>query len=584
MTTALHRKVEHALGSVLTSLNLNGIPARLLDCPRPELGHAAIGCALSGARLLKRSSMSIAADLASAIVAVPGIATAEVTHPGYVNITFSDEALAAALMAQAADPKQGIPQTASPERVVIDFGGPNIKPMHVGHLRSLVIGEALRRMLIAVGHDVVSDIHLGDWGLPSGMILAEIRQRVPDSPWFETDEQEAFPDTAPITVEDLSTLYPRAAAACKEDEGRMEEARATTAALQAGHPGLSALWRSIVAMAKARILESCDRLGAHFDLTLGESDAQPEIPGLLAILEATSAARRDGDALLLDVARPDDRHKVPPLVVEKGDGSALYATTDLATILMRRRDLAAERILYVVDGRQNLHFLQVFRGAEISGIAGGVAFEHIAFGTVNGPDGKPFRTRDGSTMGLEDLLDLAKEKARERLIEGDRLNDASPEALEDAADVIGLAALRIADLASNRTTGYTLDLDRAVSFEGKTGPYLLYALVRLRAILAKAGTAGGAIVVNHPAERRLALACLGLGESVNRAAALRTPHELTSWAFDMAAEVSRFYHECPVTGEENEAIRSSRIALCSAAAAALGTALDLLGCRVPEAM
>lgn len=584
MTTVLHQAAEQLLGDVLTSLGLHGIPPIILACPRPELGDAAIGSALQGARILKRSPMSIAADIAAGMAGMAGIARIEVAHPGYVNITFADEALAAALEAQAADTRKGIPQTAAPERIVIDFGGPNIKPMHVGHLRSLVIGEALRRMLVAVGHHVVSDIHLGDWGLPSGMILAEIRHRVPDAPWFVKGTEGPFPDRVPITVDDLSTLYPQAAAACKEDEARMEEARATTAALQAGDPGLSALWRSIVALAKARIIESCDRLGAHFDLTLGESDAQHEVPGLLASLEVSGAARRDGEALLIDVARPDDSFEVPPLVVQKGDGSALYATTDLATILMRRRDLGAERILYVVDGRQHLHFLQVFRGAESSGVAGGAALEHIAFGTVNGPDGKPFRTRAGNTMGLVDLLDMAKEKARERLVDGGRLKDVSQEALEDAADAIGLASLRIADLASNRTSGYVLDLDRAVSFEGKTGPYLLYALVRLRAILAKAGEAGGGIVINHLAERRLALACLGLGEAVQRAAASRTPHELTSWAFDMAAEVSRFYHECPVTGEKDEAIRASRISLCSAAEKSLGTALELLGCRIPEAM
>lgn len=584
MTTVLHQAAEHALGAALISLGLQDVPARLLPCPKPELGHAAIGSALQGAKLLKRSPMSIAADIAMAMSGASGIAKAEVAPPGYVNLTFTDDVIAAALEAQAADPKCGIPGVPAAEKVVIDFGGPNIKPMHVGHLRSLVIGEALRRMLAAVGHDVVSDIHLGDWGLPSGMILAEIRHRLPEAPWFDQSAQGPFPDEIPVTMDDLSSLYPQAVAACKADESRMEAARATTAALQAGQPGLSALWKSIVALAKGRILESCDRLGAHFDLTLGESDAQPEIPALLAYLEAIGAARRDGAALLMDVVASEDRHEVPPLVVEKGDGSALYATTDLATILMRRRDLGADRILYVVDGRQHLHFLQVFRAAVKAGLSGEAALEHIAFGTVNGPDGKPFRTRAGNTMGLVELLDLAKEKALARLAEGGRLQDSGPQALDDAADAIGTAALRIADLSSHRTTGYVLDLDRAVSFEGKTGPYLLYALVRLRAILAKAGAAGGHIVLQHPAERRLAIACLGFGDAVHRAVKSRSPHELTAWTFDLAAEVSRFYADCPVLGEQAPEIQASRIALCSAAETALGASLRLLGCRVPPAM
>jgi arginyl-tRNA synthetase len=581
MTTVLHQEAEQALGTVLTSLGLHAIPPRLLPCPNQELGHAAVGSALPGAKLLKRAPMSIAADIAAAMSVAPVVARAVVAPPGYVNLSFADSALAAALEAQMVDPKCGIRTVARPERIVIDFGGPNIKPMHVGHLRSQVIGEVLRRMLIAIGHDVISDIHFGDWGLPGGMILAEIRHRFPDAPWFSPGAAGPFPEKIPVSVDDLSTLYPQASAACKADKNRMDEARSTTTALQAGQPGLSALWRSIVALAKAHILRSCRRLGAHFDLTLGESDAQPEIPTLLFNLEASGIARREGAALLIDVARSDDRHDVPPLVVAKGDGSALYATTELATILMRQRDLGAERILYIVDGRQHLHFLQVFRAAEMFG---GPALEHIAFGTVNGSDGKPVRTRAGNIMGLVELLDLAKKKARDRLVDGGRLQRASPEVLDDVADAIGTAAIRIADLSSSRTTGYILDLDRALSFEGKTGPYLLYTLVRLRRILAKAGSTGEPIVLHSPAERSVALACLGLGDAVHRAVASRSPHELTAWAFDLAAAVSRFYAECPVLSENDPFLRASRIALCSAAEAALGKALDLLGCRVPAVM
>ena len=690
----IHAQLESTLSTILDDLGLNDVPVRLLACPRPDLGDIAVGAALQGAKILKRPPLAIAADLAVRLAGVSGVAKAEVSPPGYVNVTFDDDTIVHALEAQVAHPNGGITPVDAPQTILIDFGGPNIKPMHVGHLRSLVIGEALRRILGAVGHTVVSDIHLGDWGLPSGMILMEVKRRFPDAPWFVPGAAGPFPAEPPITTEDLATLYPDASAACKADEGRMAEARAATAALQAGTPGLSALWRSIVVVAKAKILAVCDRLGAHFDLTLGESDAQPEVPSLIARLEGAGFARRDwgmssgmilmevkrripdapwfvpgaagsfpaeppitvgelamvfpdvsdackadegrmaearaataalnagdpglsalwqsiltakakiqgesgpldvlaegighpqwgGAALVMDVARPDDKHEVPPLVLEKEDGSALYATTDLATLVTRRRDLKADRVLYVVDGRQGLHFLQVFRAAEKAGIAPADALEHIGFGTVNDKTNKPFKTRSGSVMGLEELLDLAKQTAMERLVVGGRMADSTPAAIEAAADHIGIAALKIADLSTNRVSGYTLDLERATSVEGKTGPYLLYALVRLRSILAKAGRAPGPITLGVPAERRLAVACLGFGAAVQRAAANRSPLDLVAWAFDLAGETSRFYAECPVAGEADDTVRASRVALCLAAEEALARALDLLGCRVPEAM
>jgi arginyl-tRNA synthetase len=454
--------------------------------------------------------------------------------------------------------------------------------MHVGHLRSLVIGEALRRVLGAVGHEVVSDIHLDDWGLPAGMILAEIRRRSPAAPWFSG--AGPFPDEAPISTSDLATLYPTASAACSEEPEKMAEARAVTAALQSGEPSFVALWGSVVALAKRDIVATCDRMGAHFDLLLGESDAQRDIPATMEAFRAAGLLRPDGSALLVDVARPGDRHEVPPVVLEKGDGRALYATTDLATILARRRDLSPTRILYVVDGRQHLHFLQVFRAAEAAGICGDIVLEHVPFGTVNGPDGKPFRTRSGNAAGLVDLLDMERDAARGRLAGGDRLHDAPDAVIDAAADAIGLAALRIADLGSNRVTGYVLDLEKATSFDGRTGPYLLYALVRMRHILARASCAPGPVSLATPQERALAMSCLGYGDAVIRAADARAPSELVQWAFDLASHFSRFYAACPVNSADDPGTAASRLSLCLAAERALASALGLLGCRVPDAM
>ena len=546
------------------------VPVRFSPCPRPEIGDAATSVAMQAAHLLGRSKAEVAQELARDLSGVPGVEAAAFAPPGFVNVRFSAEAVAGALRAQDADPARGVPRVARPERIVADYGGPNIKPMHVGHMRSLFVGESLRRILAAVGHDVVSDIHLGDWGLPSGMILGEAR-RLGDA------AGAADPGA-------LAALYPQASAACAADPARLAEARALTAALQAGDPELSAAWASIVASAKERILATCSRMGARFDLTLGESDAQPDVAPLLASLEARGLARRDGEALLMDLARPGDKHEVPPMVLAKEDGSALYATTDLATALARVRDLGAERILYVVDARQSLHFLSLARASALAGLLPEDRMEHVGFGTVNGPDGKPFRTRDGGTMPLEALLDLARDKARERLVAGGRMPEATGAELDAAADAVGLAALRIADLSANRTTGYALDLDRALSFEGKTGPHLLYALVRLRAILAKAGPVSGTPAARSPAERRLALACLGLGAAVSSAAAARAPHELVAYAFSLAAEIGRFYVECPVLSEPDGEVRAARVALCASAERCLSRSMDLLGCEVPPAM
>ena len=621
--TPLHQAAHAVIAPVLTSLGIDAATLRLIPCPTPDLGDASTNIALQSARVLRKAPLQIAQDIAQALAGVPGISKALAVPPGYVNLTFDKAGIEAALAGQSADPALGIKTADRPERIVIDFGGPNIKPMHVGHLRSLVIGESLRRILAACGHDMISDIHLGDWGLPMGMILSELQNRFPDSPWFtdaagdplsaEPSGQQGYPAEPPVGPEDLAEVYPAASKACKEDPVRMEQARATTAALQAGDPRLMALWSAVVRTAKIKIMEACGRLGAHFDLELGESDAQPEIPSLIKRIEETGLARRDGAALVFDVVRESDTKPMPPLVLAKEDGSALYATTDLATIAMRVRDLRADRMLYVVDGRQELHFEQVFRVAKTAGISGDAGLEHIAFGTVNGPDGKPFKTRDGGVMRLEDLLDLATAKAHDRLIEGGRLAGADAKVLKSTSEAIGLAALRIADLSSHRTSGYNLDLDRALSFEGKTGPYLLYAAVRLRAILAKAreaddasgpvgtggsqgaatdqafaqkaGTASGQkITIVHETERRLALKCLEINHAVSRAAATRSPHELTSWAFDLAAASSRFYVECPVATAEDPEIRASRLALADLTERCLVKALHLLGCVVPDAM
>lgn len=566
--TVLHTAVRTEIARALSAMGCEGLPVSFLPCPDPSMGDAGTGLAMQAARVLRRAPAAIASDLADFVRALPCVRSCNVASPGFLNFAFSDAAVATALEVQAADPRCGIRQADRAQTVVLDYGGPNVaKRMHVGHLRSLVIGESLRRILAVTGHRTVSDVHFGDWGLPAGMILDAI------------SASEGLP-----SPDDLKSLYPRATAACSADPARMAAARAATAALQGGDPELGATWSKIVDDAKSEACSVFTRLGAHFDLMLGESDAHADVPAVLDAFEASGLLRREGAAFLVDLATDEDKHPVPPLVLGKEDGSSLYATTDLATIVGRKRDLSPDRIVYIVDGRQSLHFLQVFRAAGMAGLVGGVSLEHAAFGTVNGPDGKPFRTRAGNTAGLVEVLDMARDAALQRLVSGSRMADATDIEILDSADAIGLAALRVADLSSNRVAGYTLDLDRATSFEGHTGPYLLYNVVRMRNILARAAVSPGQVALGAPEERALALECLGLGDAVGRAAASMAPAEIVHWSFGLASAFSRFYAACPVLAAESTALAASRLTLCLAAEKSLSSALDLLGCRVPPAM
>lgn len=564
----LNEMATKAVTAALSSVGLEADPV-FLACPRPEFGDIALASAMPAAKALKRSPKSIADDIA-VLIDDPMFARVQVAMPGYVNLTFSEQAVIEALEKQISDPKHGYVAAAAPEKVVLDFGGPNIKPMHVGHMRSLVIGESLRRILLEAGHDVVSDIHLGDWGLPSGKILSEMKHLGLAA---ETVDPEA-----------LASLYPDANARCEADPEALAEAKKLTAALQAGDSELNREWDLVVEKAKAAIKATCDRLGVHFDLWLGEKDAQPKIASFLASVERSGAARKDGNALVMDL--DGGEKQMPPVVLVKEDGSSLYATTDLATVVMRMQDIEPDRILYVVDARQEIHFRQVFSAAAKSGVSGDAVLEHIGFGTVNGSDGRPFRTRAGGVMSLNDLLDTAVDSAHKRLVASGRAEWMSEDQMSATAEAIGISALRIADLSSGRMSGYVLDLEKATAFEGKTGPYLLYALVRLRAALAKAGEAdaGADISLATPEERRLALAVLGYADALKRSIDGYAPSELVSWAFELASAIGSFYGACPVSSESDVSLKASRIKLCSAAEAVLSKALELLGCKVPDAM
>ena len=556
------------------SLPVEGV--RSVPASRPEFGDFQCNAAMALGKAAKRNPRDLAASVADLLRQDADFASVEVAGPGFLNLRLSDAFVTARARDQAASPTLGIAQR-DEAPVLLDFGGSNVaKPLHVGHLRSLVIGESLSRIFQAQGIAVVSDVHFGDWGLQMGMLIGAIRR--------------TYPDRAPggvgasIGIDEMERLYPEAAAACKADPERMAEARALTAALQAGDADARADWAALRATSLADQKRDFDLLGARFDLYLGESDAQATVDRIVPELVARGIAERDAGALVIAVAEPSDTKPIPPMMLEKSDGAATYATTDIATIADRRTAPATARCgryVYVVDERQSLHFTQVFRAAKRAGYAPEGGLVHVGFGTVNGVDGKPYKTREGGVARLRDLIGDAIARARERVDASDPEVDA-----EELAQQVGLAAVKWADLSTGRLGGYVFNLERMMSFEGNTGPYVQYACVRIGAIAAKAKAAGAqasAVAPVHPAERALAMACLRLPSAVEAAAAGYAPNEIAEFAFAVAQSFSRFYTECPVLAAE-EAERASRLALCDLAFAVLSRALAMLGIAVPRRM
>ena len=506
-------------------------------------------------------------DLADLIVAEiksdPMFADVSVGGPGFINLKLASGFVEKQVLNMRATGDFGIEKVSAGQLVVIDFGGPNVaKPLHVGHLRSFVIGESLRRILKAVGYDVVSDIHWGDWGLQMGMLLHQISQQYPAA-WAS----EAVPK---FDVHVLEEMYRTASKAAKEDEAVLASARNLTQKLQAGDPYLLAVWTEMREVSLSSISGDITKLQAHFDLMLGESDVNDALPAMLEELEAKGLLRASDGALVVDVAEGQ-----PPLIVQKSDGAALYGATDLATVVQRTKGMGASKILYVVDQRQEQHLQSVFEVARKAGFDDGAEFTHVAFGTVNGKDGKPFKTRDGGVAKLSELLASTIDQAKTRVGDGN----------ERIATQIAIGALKFADLLNDRQSGYIFDQERMMAPEGKTGPYLQYACARIRGVVAKANSSGGmddAIAVEHEAERQLLLTCLGFPLAVKAAADRYQPKEISEFAFSVAQAFSRFYTECQVV--EAGKVNASRLAICQFVESVLAQCLYLLGIEVPERM
>jgi arginyl-tRNA synthetase len=555
---------------------------------RPDLSQFQCNGALAAAKLRKENPRAVAARIAARLGADPLLSKVEIAGPGFINLDVSDDALAERARAMAVDARLGAPTTGHGKTMVIDFGGPNVaKPMHVGHLRTAIIGDSLQRLFRANGWHVISDVHLGDWGLPMGQLIAEIGHRGLAPIYFDAVYTGPYPDESPVTMQDLEELYPAASAACKADPARLEEARAATVELQAGRPGYRALWRHFFAVSERGLTREYASLGIKFDLWKGEADVDPLIAPMIDELKARGLAVMSEGALVIPVAEPGDKKEMPPLILLKTDGAVLYGTTDLATIVDRVRNYDPALILYVVDQRQHGHFEQVFRAARKAGLNGRAELEHAGFGTVNGPDGKPFKTRTGGVMKLYDLIAMATEEATKRLEEQGLATDYSATERDDLARTVGLAALRFADLMNFRMSDYVFDLARFTRFEGKTGPYLQYAAVRIQSILRKSegeGYAQAAPAIHSPEERRLILLLLALPDALTNAETKRAPNVLCDYVFTLAQEFSRFYTAHHILSEPDPELRGARLGLCALTLRALRDVLDILGIEVPERM
>ncbi|MXY77078.1 MAG: arginine--tRNA ligase [Acidimicrobiia bacterium] len=556
---------------------------------RPDLGQFQCNGALAAARSAARDPRAIAGQVVTQIEGDRRLASASIAGPGFINLTVTGRTLAGYVDAMAEDGRLGVPAVGPSLKVIVDYAGPNVaKAMHVGHLRATIIGDTIKRLFRFAGHEVLGDAHFGDWGLQMGMLIVATRRRHPDLAHFDGTYEGPYEAPLSITLADLQEWYPDMARQVAEDEEVAAEARRATTDLQSGRPGYVALWEHFVRVSRASQEQDFSDLGVEFDLWYGESTVRDLLRPLVDETLARGIAVRSAGAVVIEVSRPDDKAEITPLVLETSHGAFLYGTTDVATIQMRVSELGADLILYVVDSRQSYHLEQVFRAARRAGLSGGAAMEHIGFGTMNGPDGTPFKTREGGVLRLGDLIDMVTNAAAARLEESDlaALYPGAERAV--IARQVGIAALKFGDLVNNRTSNYVFDVRRFTALEGKTGPYLQMAAVRMDSILARAarrGLAPGAILApHHETETRLLLRLLQLPEVIDRAMDLRAPNHLAEFAYEVAADFSRFYEACHILTEPDPGLQSSWLGTVRTSRRVLELLLDLLGIEVPARM
>ena len=560
--------------------------ARATLSNRPDLCEYQCNGALPAAKLYHKAPIQIAQAVAVELSGCELFESVEAVNPGFLNMKLSGAFLAQYLGEMAESDRLGVPQEETPKTIVLDYGGPNVaKPLHIGHLRSAIIGESVKRIDRWFGNHVIGDIHLGDWGLQMGLIIAQLQDDQPSLPYFDDDFTGEYPETAPFTISELEKIYPAASARSKDDEAFAARAHDATYQLQSGKRGYRALWRHILNVSVADMKRNYENMDVHFDVWLGESDAQPYIPKMLKIVEDKDLAVRSEGALVVPVQEDTDTKDIPPCILVKSDGATLYATTDLATILQREEDFRPDRIFYLTDNRQNLHFEQVFRVARKAKLVPDTTeLQHVGFGTMNGKDGKPFKTRAGGVMRLETLIAEITDFIREKITENQTVAD---DELDKTAGMIALAALKYGDLSNLATKDYVFDLDRFASFEGNTGPYILYTIVRIKSILAKYDgdvSAAKLLAPTSQEQKDLMLVLSRLQDSLLAAYRDSLPNVICAYIYELAGAANKFYHDVRIISEPDPAQKASYVALMDLTRRALETCIQLLGFSAPDKM
>ena len=557
---------------------------------RPDLCEYQCNGAMAAAKAYKKKPIDIANEVVEKLSGGDIFSEVNAVMPGFINIKLEAGYLATYMNNMREEDQCGCEKAKTPLTIIVDYGGANVaKPLHVGHLRSAIIGESIKRMGRFLGHKVIGDVHLGDWGLQMGLIIEELRDRQPELAYFDETYTGEYPKEAPFTIGELEEIYPAASAKSKTDEEFSARAHEATLKLQNGYAPYRAIWNHIIDVSVTDLKKNYGNLNVSFDLWKGESDAQAYIPGLIQELEEKKLAYESQGALVVDIAEPGDSKELPPCIIRKSDGAALYSTSDLGTILEREKEFCPDWYIYITDKRQELHFTQVFRVAKKAGfVPEERKMSHLGFGTMNGKDGKPFKTRDGGVMRLETLISDIDAAAYEKIMENRTVSEE--EALK-TSKIVGMAALKYGDLSNQASKDYIFDMDRFVSFEGNTGPYILYTIVRIKSILAKASDlevqgvcTGDILPAVSGAEKDLMLQLSKYNEVIETSFMELAPHKICQYVYELANAFNRFYHDTKIIAEENEKQRASWLSLISLAKDVLTACIDLLGIEAPERM
>ncbi|MCD7955453.1 MAG: arginine--tRNA ligase [Lachnospiraceae bacterium] len=559
---------------------------------RPDLCEYQCNGAMAAKKKYQKAPIQIAKEVVEKLAGNPVFSGVEAVNPGFINLRVSGSYLAGYLDKMAADQNLSVEKTDRPKTIIIDYGGANVaKPLHVGHLRSAIIGESVKRICRAAGHQVIGDVHLGDWGLQMGLIITEVKHRMPDLPYFDETFAGEYPAEAPFTISELEEIYPTASEKSKKDEAYKAEALEATARLQDGVRGYRALWQHILNVSVADLKKNYGSLNVEFDLWKKESDAQPYIADMAEYMKREGYAYEDQGALIVDIKEESDTKEVPPCMILKSDGAALYTTTDLATIIDRVRNYDPDEIIYVVDKRQEMHFTQVFRCARKTKLVkDDMELKFLGFGTMNGKDGKPFKTREGGVMRLERLIGEINDEMYKKIMDN---HEADPDEARQTAAMVGLSAIKYGDLSNQASKDYVFDVDKFTSFEGNTGPYILYTIVRIKSILTKyralSGIGEGTLPTKvlapaNESEKALMLELTKFNSVMEQAFEELAPHRICSFIYDISNALNRFYHETKILAHEDETQRAGWIALLDLTRRVLETGIDLLGFSAPERM